>query len=368
MKTPFFWLTWMSKRNGCIDGKKGIPALEQQEHPFYEHRLKEGAETSIRHLAEEWRSDDRKLKEEYCRLLMAHKNATARIKTIQPDYQELLEDKDDLDDTWQKTHSVPWTYRALFAFLAACEFPMNSVVFDILGEAKWLTYILAAGLGVVIPLAAHYVGIKLRRESPLEHWRAALKTGLIVIVVFAVLIGLAYLRERYVAGSGMAAVLGIEMDPRMVTLVFLSINLLIFVVAVIASYMVHMDVTDAQIRSSHITQRSLKEIEELLKDVKGNLDQLKKKCDEIREEYSKLAVSRNKLFEIYRDRSEICRHSCEYLMNVYRTSNMRARAESSTQIPICFKNVLTIDTCPFDGELDEECEPEIEAQVTGQAV
>jgi hypothetical protein len=251
-------------------------------------------------------------------------------------------------------HSIPKGYWVLFTFLAICEFPMNSVVFDILGEAKWLTYLLAAGLGVIIPLSAHYMGIMLRRESPFESLKSALKASFLFVSVFAVLLGLAYLREKFVTGADIASVLGVEMDPRMVTIVFLSINLLIFVVATLASYMVHIDVADEQIRSYHRTLRSLKEVEDVLDDTSGSLNKLKAKCDEVGEHISGLMVTREKILQKNRESAEAHRDTAQWLINVYRTSNTRARKDS--QMPKCFKTMPAIDISAFDAPLDEECE------------
>jgi hypothetical protein len=230
---------------------------------------------------------------------------------------------------------------------------MNSIVFDILGEAKLLTYLLAAGLGVIIPLSAHYMGIILRRESPLESLKAALKAGILFILVAIVLLGLAYLREKFVAGAGVASLLGIEMDPKMVTILFLSINFLIFAVATLASYMVHIDVTDEKIRSYHITRRSMRDVEELLNDTSTSLDKLIAKRDNVEEHLSRLMVTREKIFHKNRELAEGHRDTAQWLINIYRTSNMRARKDP--QMPKCFKTMPTFDISPFDGSLDEEC-------------
>ena len=171
---------------------------------------------------------------------------------------------------------VPISYWLIFAFLAVCEFPMNSVVFDILGEAKWLTFLLAARLGVIIPLAAHFLGIQLRAESPFESLRGAFKALLIMIIVMDVLISVAYIRVKFVEGSKIATLLGIVMDPRMVTIVFLSINMLIFMVATIVVFLSHTDVVDEMKREQYHYKRIMKKTQELLNLTSENLKALYK--------------------------------------------------------------------------------------------
>ena len=116
---------------------------------------------------------------------------------------------------------------------------MNSVVFDILGEAKWLAL-------------------------------------LIMIIVMDVLISVAYIRVKFVEGSKIATLLGIVMDPRMVTIVFLSINMLIFMVATIVVFLSHTDVVDEMKREQYHYKRIMKKTQELLNLTSENLKALYK--------------------------------------------------------------------------------------------
>lgn len=353
MGLRLIWRRWMAKRNGRLDGKKGIPADEQEEHTPYEQTLIKEGDSAIHYVMEGWLHKDRSLKQQYCGALTTLENLVEGIRAMEPGHEDMRTRRDQQRDRMDKMHTVSKGYWVLFLFMAICEFPMNSVVFDILGEAKWLTYLLAAGLGVIIPLAAHFMGIKLRRESPLKHPKGAIKAIFLMLSVTAVLVGVAYLRERFVAGSGVASVLGIDLEPRIVTIIFLSINLLIFVVATVASYMAHMDVTDGEIREHQITRRVLKEAEKLLRNSSGNLEDLKKKRDELEEEISRLRVRREKLHEEYREVAENVRDTHEWLIEIYRTGNLRAR--SSPKPPPCFRKKPEIDMSPFNA-LDEECD------------
>lgn len=353
MKTPLFWLKWMAKHNGKIDGRKNIPTIDQEIFPFYELNLKKLFESNIQLLTREWQEKDQKLKEEYCKVFTTADNLREQIKEKEPAFEETLKDRNRFSREFEHMHTVSKGYWVLMLFLAVCEFPMNSIVFDILGEAKWLTYLLAAGVCVVVPLAAHYMGIVLKRESPLKHASAALKAAVLFLSVAAVLLGLAYMRERFVAGSGVAELLGIKMDARMVTVIFLSINLLIFVVASFASYMAHIDVTEQEIKDYSITRRELKEAEELLASQGGNLERLKKVCDEMEEKISKIAVAREKVFQQHKEIAEAYRDTCLWLINVYRTKNMRVRENS--EVPACFQGKPVVSIAPFDGDIDEKC-------------
>src|SRR2546428_13734920 len=55
---------------------------------------------------------------------------------------------------------------ALIAFLAVGEFPLNTVVFRLFGEAEYLTYVMASTLAITIPLIGVFIGVHVRHAIP----------------------------------------------------------------------------------------------------------------------------------------------------------------------------------------------------------
>src|SRR5207245_4684360 len=55
---------------------------------------------------------------------------------------------------------------ALIAFLAVGEFPLNTVVFRLFGEAEYLTYVMASTLAITIPLIGVFIGVHVRHVVP----------------------------------------------------------------------------------------------------------------------------------------------------------------------------------------------------------
>lgn len=358
------WKRWKAIRRGKKDGKVGYPPVESEHPSHYEARRINDAEAQIRHLAELYEQADKKLKEQYCKELVTLDNLNDRIKTLEDDHKEAKDAYKDRRKTTAPPRPpvpVPLSYWIIFAFLALCEFPMNSVVFDILGEAKWLTYLLAAGLGVTIPLAAHFLGIQLRTESPFESLRGACKAIFITIIVLAVLISVAYIREKFVEGSKITTLLGISMDPRMVTIVFLSINMLIFMVATISSYFYHIDVGDEMKRERYHYEGIMKESQKLLNGLTRDLGALHKARDEIEESISRIRAARDNLFDQYAARAKNIRKTTEWLISIYRHENIysRAKAGKGSQEPASFQKEPEIDIGIFAKELDEKCGEEI---------
>ncbi|MEM2890646.1 MAG: hypothetical protein QW358_04865 [Candidatus Hadarchaeum sp.] len=355
-----FWKKWKAIFHGRKDGKEGYPSDDSVSPSLYEDRRISDAEAQIRYLRERYERADKKLKEQYCMEKVTLENLNDKIKALEKEHQEAREDHKDKRKITEKSRlpvPVPISYWIIFAVLAMCEFPMNSVVFDILGEAKWLTYLLAAGLGVIIPLAAHFLGIQLRRESFFESLPGACKAMLMIIIVMAVLISIAYIREKFVEGSKIATLLGISMDPRMVTIVFLSINLLIFMVATIASNFYHIDVGDEIKREDYHVKRIIKESRKILNELSEDLESLREAKDKIEESISKISVARGNLFDQYVARANNVQKTTELLISIYRHENMRSRmkAGKGSKEPLSFQKDPDIDIGIFAGKLDEDC-------------
>src|SRR5437879_13591247 len=51
-------------------------------------------------------------------------------------------------------------------FLGIGEFPLNTVVFRLFGEAEYLTYVVASTLAIMIPLLGVFIGIHMRPSHP----------------------------------------------------------------------------------------------------------------------------------------------------------------------------------------------------------
>src|SRR3989442_8678589 len=66
---------------------------------------------------------------------------------------------------------------ALIAFLAVGEFPLNTVVFRLFGEAEYLTYVMASTLAITIPLIGVFIGVHVRHVVP--KWLGNLLIGIL---------------------------------------------------------------------------------------------------------------------------------------------------------------------------------------------
>ncbi len=112
-----------------------------------------------------------------------YKQASARIALLQPVFQAFMRRLEDIERRIQpitegyKTRTqelgrdvtIPFPaalHWALIIFLGIGEFPLNTVVFRLFGEAEYLTYVMASTLAIMIPLIGVFIGMHLRHALP----------------------------------------------------------------------------------------------------------------------------------------------------------------------------------------------------------
>src|SRR5436309_2063582 len=117
--------------------------------------------------------------------------------------------------------------------IGASELPLNGLVFQIFGDDLRLTLLLALGLGVSIPITAHFFGRSLRQEhkTTTDVWLLIVTP----IVMFLLLVGVAVARGRFFEGFE-ALRIELPISPGLAVLVFLIINVGLFFAAAILSY------------------------------------------------------------------------------------------------------------------------------------
>src|SRR2546425_10184520 len=107
------------------------------------------------------------------------KRASIRIAKRQPVFQALAGRLEDLERRIQpiadrykarskelgRDVTIPFPsalHWGLIVFLGFGEFPLNTVVFRLFGEAEFLTYVMASTLALIIPVIGLFIGIHMR--------------------------------------------------------------------------------------------------------------------------------------------------------------------------------------------------------------
>src|SRR5438445_11732157 len=142
-----------------------------------------------------------------------YKAASAKISRLRPVVEAFQRKLDELErrirpiNDGYRTRSAelgrdaaivfpPVFHWALIVFLAVGEFPLNTVVFRLFGEAESLTYVMASTLAIIIPLIGVFIGVHLRHSVP-KRVGNSLTGPLTPVVVGATLDAVSLLRNTY---------------------------------------------------------------------------------------------------------------------------------------------------------------------------
>lgn len=346
-------LSWISYTyfgawlNGRMDGKRNIPMSDQEDHSPYEKRLALIADENIRRVAQKWDNEDRKLKGDYCRAKREYIDALKDLNKERGEHGEALQDYEDAlkkkRDSSTYPHLSTKAYLAFIILIGLSEFPLTAFVFDILGENRLFTYIFAAALCIALPMASHSLGVFIREQFNKKNSIIAAVNLLLFVVV---IVAIAYLREKFFEASEFQKVLGVQMDPTTVTIVFIFIQLFIFGVTVTASYLAH---------DPHPNlKRAKKDFEDAKKRLQKESREVfaaEERVDKAAEVLVKIEALRGRTFEKYQSMVDEITAIQRRIIEAYRTHNRRRRNDS----PKSFKNYPHIEIPHSLQELDVDC-------------
>ncbi len=332
---------------GRIDGKRNIPTVDQEDHCPYEKQLILIADENIRRVAQKWDNEDRKLKGDYCSAKREYIDALKDLNKERGEHGEALQDYEAALKKKRESSTYPHfshkAYWFLIIVIGLSEFPLTAFVFDILGENRLLTYLFAAALCIALPMASHFLGIFIREQF---NKKSSIIAGVNSVLFVGVIVAIAYLREKFFEASEFQKVLGMQMDPTTVTIVFIFIQLFIFGVAATASYLAH---------DPHPNlKRARKDFEDARNRLqKDSRDVIKaeERVDEAAEVLVKIEALRERTFEKYQSMVSEITAIHKRVIEAYRAHNLRRRND----LPKSFKNYPPIEIPHSLQELDVDC-------------
>lgn len=131
----------------------------------------------------------------------------------------------------------PFFHWVLILFLALGEFPLNTVVFRLFGEAEYLTYVMASTLAIIIPLIGVFIGVHMRHSLPKTAGNILIGF-LTPVAVGAALYAVSLLRNTYIQ-SQFANGQPPGTDSNQMAHALFALNSLVFFGAAVASYFAH---------------------------------------------------------------------------------------------------------------------------------
>lgn len=244
-----FFINLIARYRGRRDGRLGIPHPDEENSPPEIWKLKQHGDSVVRHIASTQAAADARLNGEAeamkneivaveRQIDVSNAELAALRERLERRRQQLTKMKSEderrhHDDRWRIR---TWFYVPAMVIIFAGEFPLNAVAFNLFGENRWATYAMTAGLAAVLVFCAHALGVltRLKTMSDRDVWIAGLLAGLPVAMVVAIGI----VREKYLEALGESGGLAI-LDPITGVVIFVVMNLVIYLGAFALSYLHH---------------------------------------------------------------------------------------------------------------------------------
>lgn len=285
---------------GQKDGERNIPEMHSYMPAPFEQALIAHGEQEVHQIYQE---------------------ASFRIAKRQPAFQALQKSLDDLErrlrpvaDGYRARASElgrdaaapfpPVLHWALIAFLGIGEFPLNTVVFRLFGEAEYLTYVMASTLAIMIPLIGVFIGIHLRHSVPRRAGNIVIG-ALAPLTVGSALYAVSVLRNTYIASQFSSSAPAAAEQSTMAYALF-ALNSLVFFGAMAASYFAHDP--DEKLDLFHQTLKSLD-----------------RKRDAVRTKLFKVGMQINAEIQSAKSQVEQIRALTSQRVALYRQTNVRFR-------------------------------------------
>ncbi len=321
------------------ENKPKEPKTDQQIDSQFERELIQSGENQISHIAEEWKERDLKLKPAFCAALQRFNAAYKALAEEKGEMSESLKEYNtakEIHDKFQPPSIKPGWMIFWLITIGISEFFINSLVLQILGQGKIETYVAAFSMCVIIPIGAHFFGKSLQQTIK----STSDKFWLIItpIVILLLLGGLSFLRSKYFEGIGINKLLGIEISSIEVTIVFIIINMALFVVAAVISH-----------EGSHPQHKSYSQARKRFKAAGKELEiderDVKKAAKELNCAEKDLEIKRHKRIKMHerlKEESVTVKEAAEWLISAYRSNNLANRDD----VPECFKKEPRVPVIP----------------------
>lgn len=333
------------------------PKDEQTDAASFENEILKAGDDDLADYAVTWSDKDRELKHAYCSSKMLLAQAETALKSDKDDFEAAKKEFDEAEDQFEAlkqpamSEKVEWFW---ISFLAITEFFFNYIIFSIVGAENWETYLIAAGISIALPMSAKYLGFLLKKSMKSD-------TEKIMIIVMAltpllVFVCIGILRSALFQSAWADEETQPTIGPWSASLIFMTINLFIFVVGVVISYM-----------AGHDDPENYKTLKVRMERAKARFNKESKDYKESSQTYQKSRIlferakhKRKEEFDHIVSMAEDIRRIAYHLISIYRDANIGARTSGIT--PPCFKQPIPQLEIPKQLKpeaLDWDCDPDV---------
>ncbi len=304
--------------------KQPDPPIDQEEPAEFEKELRRGANKNLSHILHKWHDIDKNLSKNCANAEDRYKNAKAVTEQEGGEHKEAI---DNYKTAKEKFYSLPMPnipaklFWIVFVIITIAEIAFNAIVFDVFGQSKIHTYIMAIGLMIAIPWLSDFIGKKLRVEKKFQT-----TVGLMIVAGIVVFVGLAViaiLREKFFEANKIVEALGIRWDTNSIILTFFVVNIVLFVSVIVLAYEAgHKDPSEYR-----RLERNYDKAKKILRSDAKNYEEAAEELANARIEFNKAHTEREHEYEKIRAKANEERDVWMSLLQIYRASNMEARKE-----------------------------------------
>lgn len=345
----FRWKFWPFEKLA----KESYPSVEDENPAIYEKELLEVGQQEMYRLAAEWKETDKELKSEYCKLVQLRKNAEASIEKETRDVETAAAETNAVRQKLNEFAAPTMKHKTALIWLiiiGIVEFPLNSVAFQIFGAGMIETYILAAGICILLPLIGHWCGRILKQSH--KNLTEKILVVLVAIIALGITISLAVFREVLFETTQANSSLKINLSPHTASFMFIIFNLAFLIVTIALSY-----------SSAYNNQSEFNRLHKIYKIASAVLKRELEDAEQASAEKQKFQQQeidrrqrRQKIHDKFLQRAYELRERYELLVRSYRTTNLYARHKGLT--PKSFINEppkLSVSEELMPENLDWEC-------------
>lgn len=315
----------------------------------YSPRLEkmDGEIQALEALRKEGHEDDTRANDEIHSIKSQFNSKYLRVQHAQKD----LDMKRTTFENWYaKANRMPVLAPPLYYLFAGLigigEIPLNAMVFKIFGEGDVMTWVMAALIGLIIPLGAHFVGIKVREHGDGFSWSNAIKAIVVAGFVVGGLYAVSVMREAYL--GSISEEIGLADSVVQSSIMFFWLNAVIFVVAITIAYSTHESIPEyANVykdlkkaekeleRAEHKNNKALSDAGfQRVKD--GRITEQEEA--KLQARLKKLCGEYDKVLAEGREKEKCCLIDAMAFINLYRRENINYRRDKGK--PKCFENEL----------------------------
>jgi hypothetical protein len=228
---------------GRWDALRHEPPLTSTEHPERIKRLESSTNEVIEEEARRFVKDEARLEERERRAAQKARAANedhAKAKVL---LKKAATARERSEQAYEKQHHTAPVYRgfrryigpAVVTVLATCaDAPLNYEAFSRGGENDYRTWIFTAIVTVIVMMGCHFTGKLLREATSAVSMRIAVSIG---AMIFGILLAVSLIRRSVIAAN--VAQYFPDVEPAVFFLLYLCLQLLVFVIAILLAYRIH---------------------------------------------------------------------------------------------------------------------------------